>query len=499
MFSSAEEVLSFIAEEKVEFIDVRFCDLPGQMQHFTVPAESFDADVFTEGRMFDGSSIRGFQQIHESDMLLLPDPATAVLDPFRQHKTLNLTFFVHDPLTGAPYTRDPRNIARKAQDYLVGSGIADTSYFGPEAEFYIFDSARFATGPNEGYYYLDSIEGAWNTGREENGANLAYKPAYKGGYFPVPPMDHYTDLRSEMVRNLIACGIETEMQHHEVGTAGQAEIDIKFSPLLMMADKLMLYKYIIKSTARAAGKTVTFMPKPLFGDNGNGMHCHQSLWKDGAPLFYDEVGYGGLSDVGRWYVGGLLKHAPSLLAFTNPTVNSYHRLVPGFEAPVNLVYSQRNRSACCRIPITGANPKAKRIEFRVPDPSVQPVPRVLRDADGGPGRRQEQDRAAGAGGQGPVRAAAGRGRLDPAGPRLAGGRAQHPRGRPLLPHRGRRVHRGPDRDLDRLQADAGTRRGAAAPDPARVRAVLRRLTCLLARRRPAGPEWSRGPFAIPGG
>ena len=372
MFSSAEEVLSFIAEEKVEFIDVRFCDLPGQMQHFTVPAESFDADVFTEGRMFDGSSIRGFQQIHESDMLLLPDPATAVLDPFRQHKTLNLTFFVHDPLTGAPYTRDPRNIARKAQDYLVGSGIADTSYFGPEAEFYIFDSARFATGPNEGYYYLDSIEGAWNTGRDENGANLAYKPAYKGGYFPVPPMDHYTDLRSQMVRNLIACGIETEMQHHEVGTAGQAEIDIKFSPLLMMADKLMLYKYIVKSTARAAGKTVTFMPKPLFGDNGNGMHCHQSLWKDGAPLFYDEVGYGGLSDVGRWYVGGLLKHAPSLLAFTNPTVNSYHRLVPGFEAPVNLVYSQRNRSACCRIPITGSNPKAKRIEFRVPDPSCNP-------------------------------------------------------------------------------------------------------------------------------
>jgi glutamine synthetase len=372
MFSSADEVLSFIAEENVEFIDVRFCDLPGTMQHFTVPAESFDAEVFTEGRMFDGSSIRGFQQIHESDMLLLPDPTTAVLDPFRTHKTLNLTFFVHDPLTGAPYTRDPRNIARKAQDYLVGTGIADTSYFGPEAEFYIFDSARFATGPNEGYYHIDSIEGAWNTGRDENGANLAYKPGYKSGYFPVPPMDHFTDLRSEMVKNLILCGIETEMQHHEVGTAGQAEIDIKFSPLLQMADKLMLYKYIIKSTARAAGRTVTFMPKPLFGDNGNGMHCHQSLWKDGAPLFYDEVGYGGLSDVGRWYVGGLLKHAPSLLAFTNPTVNSYHRLVPGFEAPVNLVYSQRNRSACCRIPITGSNPKAKRIEFRVPDPSCNP-------------------------------------------------------------------------------------------------------------------------------
>ena len=372
MFSSADEVLNFIAEENVEFIDVRFCDLPGTMQHFTVPAQSFDADVFTDGRMFDGSSIRGFQQIHESDMLLLPDPTTAVLDPFRQHKTLNLTFFVHDPLTGAPYTRDPRNIARKAQDYLVGSGIADTSFFGPEAEFYIFDSARFATGPNEGYYFIDSIEGAWNSGRDEDGANLAYKPGYKSGYFPVPPMDHLTDLRSEMVKNLIASGIPTEMQHHEVGTAGQAEIDIVFSPLLQMADKLMLYKYIIKSTARAAGKTVTFMPKPLFGDNGNGMHCHQSLWKDGAPLFYDEVGYGGLSDVGRWYVGGLLKHAPSLLAFTNPTVNSYHRLVPGFEAPISLVYSSRNRSASVRIPITGSNPKAKRVETRFPDPSANP-------------------------------------------------------------------------------------------------------------------------------
>jgi glutamine synthetase len=372
MFSTAEEVLSFIAEENVEFIDVRFCDLPGTIQHFTVPASTFDADVFTEGRMFDGSSIRGFQAIHESDMLLLPDPATAVLDPFRQHKTLNLTFSVFDPLTGAPYSRDPRNVAAKSVEYLKGTGIADTSYFGPEAEFYIFDSARFATGPNEGYYHLDSIEGAWNTGREENGANLAYKPAYKGGYFPVPPTDHYTDLRSEMVNNLIAVGIETEMQHHEVGTAGQAEIDVRFDSLLRMADKLMLFKYVIKSTARAAGKTVTFMPKPLFGDNGNGMHCHQSLWKDGEPLFYDETGYGGLSDIGRWYVGGLLKHAPSLLAFTNPTVNSYHRLVPGFEAPVNLVYSARNRSACCRIPLTGSNPKAKRIEFRVPDPSANP-------------------------------------------------------------------------------------------------------------------------------
>src|SRR6201985_792108 len=371
-FSSAEEVLRFLAEENVEFVDVRFTDLPGTVQHFTVPVSTFDADVFTEGRMFDGSSIRGFQAIHESDMLLIPDPKTAVLDPFRQHKTLNLTFSVFDPLTGAAYSRDPRNVAAKAEEYLKGTGIADTAFFGPEAEFYIFDSARFITGANEAYYHLDSIEGAWNSGREENGGNLAAKPPYKGGYFPVPPMDHYTDLRSEMVKQLIAVGIETEMQHHEVGTAGQAEIDIRFGKLLEQADKLLLYKYVIKSTARAAGKTVTFMPKPLFGDNGSGMHCPQSLWKGASPLFTAGRGSAGLSALGRHYVGGLLAHAPSLLAFTNPTVNSYHRLVPGYEAPINLVYSARNRSACCRIPISGDNPKAKRIEFRVPDPSANP-------------------------------------------------------------------------------------------------------------------------------
>ena len=372
MFTSGEEILRFIGDEEVQFVDVRFCDLPGTMQHFTVPVESFDEKVFSDGLMFDGSSIRGFQQIHESDMLLLPDATTAVLDPFRARKTLNLTFFVHDPLTGEPYTRDPRNIARKAQDYLRGSGVADTAYFGPEAEFYIFDSARFETSPQAGYYYIDSIEGAWNSGLDEPGGNLAYKPRYKGGYFPVPPTDHYADLRADMVRALIDSGIMVEMQHHEVGTAGQSEINMRFGGLLEMADNLMLYKYVIKSVARAAGKTVTFMPKPIFGDNGSGMHCHQSLWKDGSPLFYDEVGYAGLSDTARYYIGGLLKHAPSLLAFTNPTVNSYHRLVPGFEAPVNLVYSQRNRSACVRVPITGPSPKAKRIEFRVPDPSCNP-------------------------------------------------------------------------------------------------------------------------------
>jgi glutamine synthetase len=372
MFTSAEEVLSYIQSEGVEFVDVRFVDLPGTTQHFTFPVENFGDSVFTEGLMFDGSSIRGFQEIHESDMLLLPDPSTARLDPFRQHKTLNLTFFVHDPLTGEPYSRDPRNVAKKAEDFLRGTGVADTAFFGPEAEFYIFDDVRFATKEQESFYVIDSVEGAWNTGRKEEGGNLGYKPRYKGGYFPVPPMDHFTDLRSEMVAKLIAMGVPTEMQHHEVGTAGQAEIDIKFDSLLSMADKLMVYKYVTKNVARAAGKAVTFMPKPIFGDNGSGMHCHQSLWKDGSPLFYDEVGYAGLSDTGRYYAGGLLKHAPSLLAFTNPTANSYHRLVPGFEAPVNLVYSQRNRSACIRIPITGSNPKAKRLEFRVPDPSANP-------------------------------------------------------------------------------------------------------------------------------
>ena len=296
MFNNADEVLKFIGDNKVEFVDVRFCDLLGTVQHFTVPTETFDDKVFTEGRMFDGSSIRGFQQIHESDMLLMPDPTTAVMDPFRQHPTLNLTFFVHDPLTGEPYTRDPRNVARKAETFLKGTGIGDTAFFGPEAEFYIFDSVRYDTGANAGYYYIDSVEGAWNTGREEEGGNLGSKPPYKGGYFPVPPVDHYTDLRSEMVRKLIEVGLTVEMQHHEVGTAGQAEIDILFGPLLKQADNLMLYKYVVKSVARAAGKTATFMPKPIFGDNGSGMHCHQSIWKDGSPLFYDEVGYAGLSD-----------------------------------------------------------------------------------------------------------------------------------------------------------------------------------------------------------
>lgn len=372
MFQSAEELLGFVKEEGVETIDCRFCDLPGVMQHFTVPAGSFGPEVFTEGLSFDGSSIAGFQKIHESDMALMPDPASAFIDPFRKSKTLNVNFFVHDPLTKEPYSRDPRNIARKAEAYLISTGIAETAFFAPEAEFYVFDDIRFDSTPNASYYHIDSEAGAWNSGRVEDGGNRGYKVKYKGGYFPVAPVDHFGDLRDDIVRHMENAGLVVERAHHEVGTAGQAEINWRFDTMLKAADDVMKFKYLVKNTAWEAGKTATFMPKPIFGDNGSGMHVHSSLWSGDKPLFYDENGYAGLSDMARWYIGGVLRHAPALLAFTNPSVNSFHRLVPGFEAPVNLVYSQRNRSACIRIPITGSNPKAKRIEFRCPDPSSNP-------------------------------------------------------------------------------------------------------------------------------
>jgi glutamine synthetase len=368
---SAAEVVKFAADQQVEIVDLRFCDLPGLMQHFSVPAHELTEESLRDGFGFDGSSIRGFQQIHESDMILLPDPSTAIIDPFRQHKTLNMNCFVHDPITLEPYSRDPRHIAKKAEDYLKTTGIADTSYFGPEAEFFIFDDVRFSQDQHSAFYQVDSTEGIWNSAKEEE-PNLGYKPRHKEGYFPVPPMDHFQDLRSEMILTMEKVGIEIEVQHHEVGTAGQAEIDMRFDTLLSMADKLMLYKYIVKSVAFDAGYTATFMPKPLFQDNGSGMHVHQSLWQGGEPLFYSESGYGGLSDIGRWYIGGILTHARSILAFAAPTTNSYKRLVPGYEAPVNLVYSQRNRSAACRIPLYSKSPKAKRIEFRCPDPSSNP-------------------------------------------------------------------------------------------------------------------------------
>ncbi|MDP9022759.1 MAG: type I glutamate--ammonia ligase [Actinomycetota bacterium] len=372
MASSPEEVLRTVTDEGYEIIDIRFVDLPGTVQHFSVPASALTEAVFTDGLYFDGSSIRGFQEIQESDMLLLPDPDTAMDDPFRARKTLALTCFVHDPVTGEAYTRDPRNISRKAEAYLASTGIADEAYFGPEAEFYIFDSIRFDQNQHSAFYFIDSDEGAWNSGRDEDGGNKGYKPRYKEGYFPVPPMDHYQDLRSEMIVNLQRAGIEVEVQHHEVGTGGQAEIDIRFDTLLRMADKVLNYKYIVKNTAWQYGKTVTFMPKPIFQDNGSGMHTHQSLWKNGEPLFFDEAGFAQLSDTARWYIGGILEHAAAVLAFAAPTTNSYRRLVPGYEAPVNLVYSNRNRSAAVRIPVSGTSPRAKRLEFRCPDPSCNP-------------------------------------------------------------------------------------------------------------------------------
>ncbi len=372
MFTTAEEAIAFTRDEGVEFVDVRFCDLPGVMQHFNIPVAAFNEDAFSDGLMFDGSSIRGFQAIHESDMKLVPDVTTAYIDPFRSRKTLVVNFSILDPFTDEPYARDPRNIAAKAEAYLSSTGIADTVYFGPEAEFYLFDDIRYQSTQNSGFYHIDSVEAAWNTGREEDGGNLGYKTRYKGGYFPVSPNDQFADLRDTMVAVLQQVGLEVERAHHEVGTAGQQEINYKFATLQGAADDLMKFKYIIKNVAWQHGKSATFMPKPLYGDNGSGMHSHQSLWKDGEPLFFDEHGYGGLSDTARWYIGGLLAHASSLVAFTNPSTNSFRRLVPGFEAPVNLVYSARNRSACIRIPITGASPKSKRVEFRVPDPSANP-------------------------------------------------------------------------------------------------------------------------------
>jgi len=374
MFKNSAEIFDYIKKNDVKLIDVRFIDLPGIQHHFNVPVESFSESVFKEGLMFDGSSIRGFQSIHESDMKLLPIPSSAYLDPFRKEKTLIILFSVHNPDDNSAYSRDPRGIVAKAVEFMKSTGIADTAYFAPEAEFYIFDRIRFLTGMNQAFHHIDSYEGAWNTGIEEDAdgtPNRGYRTRIKGGYFPVSPTDQFADLRDQMVMNLGKVGLIVERAHHEVGTAGQMEINYRFSDILTAGDELMKFKYIVKNTAWAAGKTATFMPKPLFGDNGSGMHVHQSLWKDGKPLFWGD-GYGNLSDTARWYIGGLLKHAPSLLAFTNPTVNSYKRLVPGYEAPVNLVYSARNRSACIRIPITGSNPKAKRIEFRCPDPSSNP-------------------------------------------------------------------------------------------------------------------------------
>ena len=361
------DVLAMAKEKGVKVVDLRFMDFPGVWQHFTVPLRELEESSFEDGFGFDGSSIRGWQPINASDMLVIPDATTAKIDPFFEVPTLVLICDIKDPITFESYTRDPRFIARKVENYLKSTGIGDTVFIGPEAEFFIFDDIRFESAQNRAFYEIDSIEGAWNTGRDE-GPNLGYKPRYKEAYFPVPPMDKFQDLRTEMLLVLEGLGIDIEAQHHEVASGGQAEIDMRFKPLLEMADQLVWFKYVLKNVANRAGHTVTFMPKPLFGDNGSGMHTHVSIWKDGKPLFAGDQ-YAGVSQMALYAIGGILKHCKALCAFTNPTTNSYKRLVPGFEAPVNLAYSSRNRSAAIRIPMYSSSPKAKRIEFRTPDPS----------------------------------------------------------------------------------------------------------------------------------
>ena len=363
-----KEVMAMIKEKGIKAIDLRFVDLPGLWQHFTMSTKEFSEDAFEEGIGFDGSSIRGFQEIQESDMLLFPDPTTAFEDPFTAEPTLVLICNVKDPVTGESYSRDPRYIAQKAAAYLKSTGIGDTAYFGPEPEFFILDSVRFSQAYDHGFYYIDSKEGFWNSGKEEN-PNLGYKPRYKEGYFPVPPMDSQQDMRTEMMLTLESIGVDIEVHHHEVGTAGQAEIDMRFDSLVSMGDKLLKYKYVIKNVARRHGKTATFMPKPIFQDNGSGMHVHQSIWKGDKNTFFEAGTYADLSKTALYYIGGLLKHAPALLALCNPTTNSYRRLVPGYEAPINLIYSQRNRSAAVRIPLYSRSEKSKRAECRFPDAS----------------------------------------------------------------------------------------------------------------------------------
>ncbi len=365
-----KDVLKMADAAGVQVVDFKFMDLPGQWQHVSVPRHQLEESSFEEGFGFDGSSIRGWKEINESDMLMLPDPQTAFIDPFNKHKTLSLCCNILDPITKERYPRDPRSIAYNVEQYVKSSGLADTIYIGPELEFFVFDSVRFDSKPYESYYHIDSDEGVWNSGRpnQPGNPNLGWRPRYKEGYFPVPPIDSLQDLRSEMMLTLMECGIHAEAQHHEVATAGQCEIDMRFSPLLQMGDQSLLFKYIIKNVAKKYGKTVTFMPKPMYGDNGSGMHVHVSLWKGGKNLFAGNQ-YAGLSEMALHFIGGLLKHAPAVLAFTSPTTNSYKRLVPGYEAPVNLAYSQRNRSAAVRIPMYSASEKAKRIEFRPPDPS----------------------------------------------------------------------------------------------------------------------------------
>ncbi len=371
MPDTPQEVLKMIQDQDIKIIDLKFIDMPGIWQHCSFYYNQIDEDSFVDGVPFDGSSIRGWKAINESDMAMVPDPKTAWIDPFYEEPTLSMICSIKEPRTGEFYDRDPRTIASKAVQFLQNTGIGDTAFFGPEAEFFVFDDVRFDQTESKGYYYVDSVEGRWNSGREEDGGNLGYKPRYKEGYFPVAPTDTLQDMRTEMLLTMAKCGVPIEKHHHEVATGGQNELGIRFATMIEAADYLMTYKYVIKNVAKKYGKTVTFMPKPLFNDNGSGMHTHQSIWKDGQPLFWGD-GYANLSKIALHYIGGLLKHAPAILAFSNPTTNSYKRLVPGFEAPVNLAYSQGNRSASIRIPLSGTNPKAKRLEFRCPDATCNP-------------------------------------------------------------------------------------------------------------------------------
>ncbi len=372
MPETPQEVLQMIQDEGIEIIDLKFVDLPGTWQHCSFYQNQIDEASFVDGVAFDGSSIRGWKAINESDMSMVPDPKTAWIDPFYKDKTLSMICSIKEPRTGEWYARDPRSIAQKAVDYLKTTGLGDTAYFGPEAEFFLFDDVRFDQNEHEGYYHVDSIEGRWNSGREEAGGNLGYKPRYKEAYFPVAPTDTMQDIRTEMLLTMKACNVPIEKHHHEVATGGQNELGVRFNTMIQAADDLMIYKYVVKNVAKKYGKTATFMPKPLFNDNGSGMHTHQSIWQNGEPTFWSDEGYANLSQTALWYIGGILKHAPAILAFTNPSVNSYKRLVPGFEAPVNLAYSQGNRSASVRIPLSGPNPKAKRLEFRCPDATANP-------------------------------------------------------------------------------------------------------------------------------
>ena len=470
-----DEVLELVASEGVEIVDFRFCDLPGLMQHFSVPAHQLTADAFEEGYGFDGSSIRGFQEIQESDMILMPDPNTAVIDPFMRHKTLILNCFVRDPVTGESYTRDPRYIAQKAEEHLRSTGIADTAYFGPEAEFYVFNDVRFSQDQRSAFYQVDSVEGSWNTAKDE-GPNLGYKPRYKEGYFPVPPMDHFQDLRSEMVLTMEQLGIEIEVQHHEVGTAGQAEIDMRFDTLLVMADKLMLYKYIVKNVARKNGLSATFMPKPIFQDNGSGMHVHQSLWQGDEPLFFDEIGYAGLSDMARWYIGGLLSPRSGDPRFRRADDEQLQAAGARLRGAGQPRLQPAQPLGLRAHPAVLDEPQGQAPRVPLPGSVGQPVPGLPRHADGRPRWHRQQDGAAGPGRQGPLRPAARGAEEGAAGAGLTRRVARRAGGRQRLPQGWGCLHGRPHRDVDRLQAGQRDRRGASPPAPLGVPPVLRHLS-----------------------